>query len=44
MYMEFNLYLGEIIFETDVVALTTETIKLVFIPLDIFRRFWNTRK
>ena len=36
VYMEFNLYLWEIIFEFDVVALTIETIKLVFKPLDIF--------
>ena len=43
--MEFNLYLWEIVFEFDVVALTIETIKLVvFKPLDIFWRFWNTRK
>ena len=34
--MEFNLYLWEIIIETDVVVLTTETVKLVFIPLGIF--------
>ena len=36
VYMEFNLYLWEIVFEFDVVALTIETIKLVFKPLDIF--------
>ena len=42
--MEFNLYLWEIIIETDGLVLTTETIKLVFIPLDIFWRFWNTLK
>ena len=39
----FNLYLREIIFVTDVEVLTIETTKLVFKPLDIFWRFWNTR-
>ena len=34
MYIEFNLYLWKIIFETDVVVLTIETIKLVFKPLE----------
>ena len=43
-YMAFNLYLREIIFVTDVAVLTIETTKLVFKPLDIFWRFWNTRK
>ena len=42
-YVEFNLYLREIIFVTDVAVLTIETTKLVFKPLDIFWRFWNTR-
>ena len=42
--MEFNLYLREVIFVTDVAVLTIETTKLVFKPLDIFWRFWNTRK
>ena len=36
VYTEFNLYLWKFIIETDVVVLTTETIKLMFIPLDIF--------
>ena len=36
--------LREIIFVTNVAVLTIETIKLVFKPLDIFWRFWNTRK
>ena len=43
-YIKFNLRLREIIFVTDVAVLTSETTKLVFKPLDIFWRFWNTRK
>ena len=35
-YIEFNLYLREIILVTDVAVLTIETIKFVFKLLDIF--------
>ena len=44
VHVQFNLRLRGIIFVTDVAVLTSETTKLVFKPLDIFWRFWNTRK